>query len=109
MTLTNTYTCITSEKFSGDIFVKIAYSLANIRIMEEGITVQNTEPWTTGDLIEIEVVGTIVKVKRNGVVFYTSGKTFVLPLKTIGLFDAAANSIITNARFKTSNNLILST
>ncbi|HSE16491.1 MAG TPA: RHS repeat-associated core domain-containing protein [Pyrinomonadaceae bacterium] len=52
----------------------------SIYVFESGNNRGNFGPYTTGDKLQVAVVGGVVKYKKNGTVFYTSSVTPTYPL-----------------------------
>jgi RHS repeat-associated protein len=52
----------------------------SIYVFESGNNRGNFGPYTTGDKFQVAIVGGVVKYKKNGTVFYTSGVTPTYPL-----------------------------
>jgi hypothetical protein len=111
--LTNTYAGIGADTYDMDIFalVNTATSLRKLYIYEDKVEKFNVTI-TDGDLIELKVEGSTVKILRNSTVVYTSAKTFTLPLNPVGLFykqAAYAQCKVINAEWANSANLIAAT
>ncbi len=113
--IANTYSGIAANGIDNQpllVMINNAITPVKVRVYEFGALKQNTEAYTSGDLLGITLEGTTGKVTKNGVVIYTSPLTLTLPQTPIATFITRASypgvSEITNAKFTVPANITTS-